>query len=154
MIELLTIGLALLTDRAQAERLEKDTEWSADLWTALSAFDQSLYYLDHDDLDLPENFRGYKALLIGTLKHYGLTNMSPVLYIGEIDIPQDLRERGVGKAMVKQIETDAKKRGAKGSVLYSTDTGSGPSQGFWERMGYHVVFSSPYESAVMYKDFR
>jgi len=156
MIELLTIGLALFADAMKARKLAEETELWAEVLSANEAFTHAFYYLELKDLDLSEEEEDFSAFLNRILDRVSLNDSSPVLYIGSLNVPRDLRGQGAGAAIVQMTENNAKKEGALGSVLFSTDvgTGGGPSDRFWRRMGYRVLSEDYYNGYVMYKDFR
>ena len=58
-----------------------------------------------------------------------------ICWIDMFFIPKESRGRGEGRAMYEEFEKGLPENVTK-IMLYSADTGSGPSHGFWDRMGF------------------
>lgn len=164
MIEIIALFLAWISDKERSELLEQ-TEIGVGIDPAREAFDQAYEYIADYDLGVDdiENFdermQAIEEIIEENIRWVGLEMDDPVLYIGGVELPEEARQRGYGRAIVQGIEAWAYEQGARVSVLYATDIGPPrhpteirvSSQGFWEKMGYDLSVPASWGGGVMVK---
>lgn len=54
----------------------------------------------------------------------------------DLYVDDDARDAGLGRDIVKHVESDLRRQGVQAIVLHASDYSDRPSRGFWEHMGY------------------